>query len=98
MALSGRTRREPRPARRAGHARRDPLFRLGQPGAGTDARLDARRRSRVFVRGERAMKARTLGAMLAALLLAACSGAGGGSSGTTTLTLWARDSEKTFIG
>jgi len=44
------------------------------------------------------MKARTLGAMLAALLLAACSGAGGGSSGTTTLTLWARDSEKTFIG
>jgi multiple sugar transport system substrate-binding protein len=45
------------------------------------------------------MKARTLGAMLAATLLAgACSGSGGGSSGTTTLTLWARDSEKTFIG
>jgi multiple sugar transport system substrate-binding protein len=37
--------------------------------------------------------------MLAAVLLAgACSGSGGGSSGTTTLTLWARDSEKTFIG
>ena len=45
------------------------------------------------------MKARTLGAMLAVILLAgACSGAGSGSSGTTTLTLWARDSEKTFIG
>jgi multiple sugar transport system substrate-binding protein len=45
------------------------------------------------------MKARSLGAMLAAVLLAACSGAGGGGgSGTTTLSLWARDSEKTFIG
>jgi multiple sugar transport system substrate-binding protein len=46
------------------------------------------------------MKARSLGAMLAAMmLLAACSGGGsGGGSGPTTLTLWARDSEKTFIG
>src|SRR5258708_12635376 len=49
---------------------------------------------------EREMKARSLGAMLAAMvLLAACSGgASGGGSGPTTLTLWARDSEKTFIG
>jgi multiple sugar transport system substrate-binding protein len=44
------------------------------------------------------MKARSLGAMLAAVLLAACSGGGGSGSGQTTLTLWARDSEKTFIG
>jgi multiple sugar transport system substrate-binding protein len=46
------------------------------------------------------MKARSLGAMVGALLLlTACSGASGGSgNGVTTLSLWARDSEKTFIG
>ena len=41
---------------------------------------------------------KSLGAMVAAALLLAACGIGGGGSGQTTLTLWARDSEKTFIG